>query len=342
MRNLRNATIVIAGASSGMGLATALAFARHGANLVLAARRADALEQAVRLCSAAGAGGAMAVPTDVAEAVQVKALAQAAVDRFGKIDVWINMAGLGAFGPFEKIPIEVQARLVVVNLIGAMNGAHAALPHMLGQAGGRGIIINMASIGARIPQPFAAAYTASKFGLAGFTDALRYEMLARSCVQVCGVYPAFVDTPAPLHAANYSGRALRPMPPVLDPADVAERIIGLVRRPRRALRIGAAHALVPGFALMPGTAGRLLGRLVLRFGFGSGPRVPATDGAVLASVPAGVGLRSGWGATERRRTRATTLGVAVAAVSAVACLTRYARRRRTATQADVPRFSRRW
>jgi short-subunit dehydrogenase len=325
-----------------MGLATALAFARHGASIVLAGRRADALEQAARLCSAAGAGGAMAVPTDVAEAVQVKALAQAAVDRFGNIDVWINMAGLGAFGPFETIPMEVQAQLVRVNLTGAMNGAHAALPHMLRQAGGRGVIINMASIGARIPLPFAAAYTASKFGLAGFTDALRHEMLARFRVQVCGVYPAFVDTPAPLHAANYSARALRPMPPVLDPADVAERIVGLVRRPRRALRIGAAHAVVPGFALMPETAGRLLGRLVLRFGFGSGPRVAATDGAVLAPVPAGVGLRSGWGATERHRTRGTTLGVAIAATTAVACLAHYAGRRRTVVQAAAPRFSRRW
>ncbi len=318
MRNLRHASVVIAGASSGMGLATAVAFARRGASLALAARRRDALERAARLCEREGAARAIIVPTDIADEEAARALADEAVSQAGCIDVWINMAGLGAFGSFEATPIEVQRRILEVNLIGAMNGAYAALPYMLRR--NSGVIVNMGSIGSRIAQPFAAAYTASKFGLAGFTDALRYELLARSRVQVCGVYPSFVDTPAPLHAANYSGRALRPVPPMLDPMTVAERILGLVQRPRRALHIGSPHALVPLHALAPEVMGRLMGRLALRHGLQRGPRAADTAGAILRPVPEGVGMRSGWGLEERRQAQHATLGTALGLAGLVAAL----------------------
>jgi NAD(P)-dependent dehydrogenase (short-subunit alcohol dehydrogenase family) len=118
MQSLRNATVVVAGASSGMGLATAHAFARCGARLVLAARRQEALHRAVTSCEEAGSPRAVALPTDVADPAQTKALAQAALSHFGGIDVWINMAGFAAVGPFERIPIETHRRLIEVNLIG--------------------------------------------------------------------------------------------------------------------------------------------------------------------------------------------------------------------------------
>jgi NAD(P)-dependent dehydrogenase (short-subunit alcohol dehydrogenase family) len=305
---LRNATVVVAGASSGMGLATALAFARRGARLVLAARGAEALEDAARHCRSAGAAQALAVPTDVADAAQVRALADAAVAETGRIDVWINMAGLGALGPFEEIPIAVQRRLIEVNLIGAMNGAHAAVPHMLRQ--NRGVIINMSSIGGLVPTPFAAAYAASKFGLRGLSDSLRHELLARSRVQVCCVHPSFVDTPAPLRAANYGGRVLRPMPPVLDPEYVARRLVELALRPRRALHIGAPLRLVPVFALAPEAVGSMLGRFIRHLGLERGTPAPHTDGAVLAPLDHPTGLRSGWGTAERRQMQLAGLGAA--------------------------------
>ncbi len=154
MRDLRNAALVVAGASSGMGLATALAFARRGANLVLGARREAPLQDAARRCEALGAPAALAVPADVTDPARMRALADAAAERFGGVDVWVNMAGLSMWGPFEAIPPEAQARLVQVNLVGAMNGAHAALPHMLRR--GRGVIVNVSSIGGRVPIPFAA------------------------------------------------------------------------------------------------------------------------------------------------------------------------------------------
>ena len=159
-------------------------------------------------------------------------------------------------GPFEAIPLESQVRLIELNLLGAINGSHAALPHFF-ERDGRGVIINVVSIFGRVPMPWAASYSASKFGLAGFTEALRFELAAHSDIEVCGLYPAYVDTPTYLNSANYTGRTLRPVPPVVPPERVAEQIVGLALRPRRAVHIGALHASAVPYALAPDSTGRL-------------------------------------------------------------------------------------
>src|ERR671917_2585193 len=293
MKNLRDATVVITGASSGIGLATARAFSRRGASVVLAARRLALLEEAARECEELG-GRALAVPTDVTDPNQTRQLARSAVSAFGGIDVWINNAGTSMWGPFEEIPLESQTRLIELNLLGAINGSHAALPRFF-EEGGRGIIVNVSSIFGRVPMPWAAAYTASKAGLAGFTEALRSELASRSGIEVCGVYPAYVDTPTYLNSANYTGRALRPVPPVVPPERVAERIIGLALRPRRSVRVGALHASAVPYALAPDPTGRLVAGLGQRFLFRSGPPADNNDGGLFETVPAEAEVRGGWG-----------------------------------------------
>ena len=104
-------------------------------------------------------------------------------------------------GPIRGDPLRSQARLIELNLLGAIYGCHAALPHFFDR-GGRGVIINVSSIFGRVPMFWAASYSASKAGFAGFTDALRFELAARSDIEVCGVYPAYVDTPTYLNSAN--------------------------------------------------------------------------------------------------------------------------------------------
>jgi len=316
MKNLNDLTVVITGASSGMGLAAAHAFARRGANVVLAARRRSLLDIAVRECDSLG-GRALAVTADVTDPARMRDLVRAAERQFGRIDVWINNAGMSLWGPFEDIPLASQARLVEVNLLGAINGTFAVLPHFLAH-GGRGIIINNISIGGRIPMPWAATYSATKYGLAGFTDALRDELAAHSDIRVCGVYPPFVDTPTNVHSPNYTGRALRPVPPVVYPERVAEVMVELAVHPRRSVRIGAAHALAAPYWIAPDWTGKLVAGLGRRFFLHSGPPAPPSSGSLFEPVMDGGRIRGGWGEPERRRAKRNLALVALAGLSALA------------------------
>lgn len=307
-------TVVITGASSGMGLALALSFAEAGANVVLAARGAAALHDAQRQCLQAGAQGALSVVADVTDEHQVDELAQQATARFGRIDVWINCAGTSLWGPFEEIPSADHARLIAVNLTGVINGSQAAVRHMLAH-GGKGLVINFASIAGRVPMAFAASYTATKFGVAGFTEALRDELHGRCEIEVCGVYPTFVDTPTRWRSGNYTGRELRPVPPVLDPRRVAAEVHALVRHPKRALNIGAQHALAWPYGVAPDSAGTLVARLMQRYLLQSGAPAGPSPGALFEPRDLPADVQGGWGVPQRRHARWLLAGALAASAA---------------------------
>jgi len=296
-RNLKGATVVITGASSGIGRATAEAFAREGARLVLAARDLSALKAVAARCRDLGAPEAKAVETDVTDSGDVKRLLSKAKSLSGRIDVWVSNVGVGAVGKFVDTPLEAHEQTIKTNLIGHITDAHAVVPVFIAQK--RGTFINIISLGGYAPMPFATAYSASKFGLRGFSEALRAELSGYKDIHVCDVYPAFIDTPGVSHAANYTGAELAEPPPVFDAREVANAVVKLAKHPRDRVMVGWSAPVVRLFhflspALFGGVANALMSAA-----FKGGRRAPATDGNLYrpASEPGGIdgGYRRGNG-----------------------------------------------
>lgn len=241
MRPIAEQVIVITGASSGIGRATALDAARHGAKVVLAARGAEALETVRQEIDGLGAQ-AIAVPTDVAVAAEVETLAQTAVERFGRIDTWVNDAAVTIYGEFLEIAPEEFQRVLDTNVMGVVHGCRAALQRMRQQDGG-GTIVNIASGLADRSVPLQTAYCASKHAVRGFSEALRVELEhAGIPVRVAVIKPASIDTPFFAHARSKMGVEPRPVPPVYDPSLVAGAILHAATHDVRELSVGGASA----------------------------------------------------------------------------------------------------
>ncbi|MBP2227397.1 NAD(P)-dependent dehydrogenase (short-subunit alcohol dehydrogenase family) [Azospirillum agricola] len=283
--------VVITGASSGIGRATALEFARRGASVVLAARRLAALHEVAEACVEAG-GRAMVVPTDVTDQDGVRRLAERALAGFGGIDVWVNNAGVLALGSFEETPEDVFERVVQTNFFGVVHGCRAVLPHFLDE--GRGVVINTASMVANVGQRYATAYVGSKFAVRGFTESLRQELVDEPDIHICTVMPAAVDTPLWQHAANYTGRAVKPMEPIHQPEEVAAAIVALADSPQRELFVGAEGRLAAlANAVAPALAERSMAHGIDRNMFANRP-ARATSGGVLSAMPEHQGTSGGW------------------------------------------------
>ena len=228
--------VVITGASSGIGAATAVAFAAAGARVVLGARGREGLDDVASRCAAAG-GSAIVRPVDCTDAGAVAAFAAEARELLGGIDVWFSCEGVGVLGRYEDVPIADHARVVDVNLVAHMNDVHAVLPIFLAQD--RGTWVNMISAGGFVATPYAAAYSASKFGLRGLSAALRGEVSKRPHIHICDVCPTFVDTPGVDHAGNYTGARLSLPRGSLAPETVAKAVVRLATRPRNLTAVGA-------------------------------------------------------------------------------------------------------
>lgn len=292
IRNLRGATVVLTGASSGIGRSAAYEFARRGANVVLGARRIEVLRQVADECAGMGTQ-AIAVRTDVTSTADIQHLAETAAEHFGKrIDVWVNNAGVGVMGDFDKVPIELHDQVVRTNLLGCMHGAHAALPYFRRQKSG--VLINVNSLGGFVPAPFAAAYSASKFGLKGFSAALRAELHRWPQIHVCDVFPAFIDTPGLRHAGNYTGHKIRPLPPVYSPQRVSRAIVSLAERPRHSITVcGSATVARLLYFLLPGLTIWSLARLTEMY-LHQAKVQPITNGNVLCAPSFGETVYGGW------------------------------------------------
>jgi len=194
---LADRVVIVTGASSGLGLLVAHEAARQGAKLVIAARDSAALDAAANELRFEGSPDVLVVPADLTDRVQAAALITRAIERFGRIDVLINVAGIMVVGPVETMTIEDFERLMATNYWAAVYTTLAAIPHMQAQSFGR--IGNVSSIGGKLAVPHMIAYTTSKFALTGFNEGLRGE-LVKDNIYVTGIYPGTIRTGGHVHA----------------------------------------------------------------------------------------------------------------------------------------------
>jgi NADP-dependent 3-hydroxy acid dehydrogenase YdfG len=240
LKPLEEQVIVITGASSGIGLATAEAAARQGAKVVLGARSGETLDEIVQRINAANQKGrAVSVVCDVADRAQVDRLAEEAVRAFGRIDTWVNNAGVAIYGRLDEVTEEDSRRLFDTNFWGVVNGSLAALPYLKMQGGGA--LINIGSEVSDAVVPILGMYAASKHAVKGFTDALRVEVeqVDQAPVSITLIQPTAVDTPFDLHGKNYMDKEANLPTPMIDPEQVADAILGAAVKPTRDAKVGA-------------------------------------------------------------------------------------------------------
>ena len=236
LKPLDQQVIVITGASSGIGLCTAESAAKQGAAVVLAARSGDTLDEIVDRIATSG-GRCVSVTCDVADRDDVQKVADAAVAHFGRIDTWVNNAGLAIYGRLDEVSDADSRRLFDVNFWGVVHGSLVALPHLRKHGGA---LINVGSEVSEAAVPILGMYTASKHAVKGFTDALRVEVerVDQAPVSVTLIQPTATDTPFDEHARNYMDKEPNLPTPQIDPQDVADAILKAATKPTRDLRVG--------------------------------------------------------------------------------------------------------
>jgi NAD(P)-dependent dehydrogenase (short-subunit alcohol dehydrogenase family) len=262
LKRVGDQVVVLMGASSGIGRETALKFARKGANVVVSARGEEGLDSLVEEIRRED-GEAIAVPADTSEFDQVKAVADRAVQEYGRLDAWVHLAAVGLFATFEETTPEEFGRIIDVNLMGQVYGAMAALPHIKREGGGA--LIHVSSMGAKRSIPLQSAYCASKHGIDGFLESLRVELQHEKLpISVTQVMPATINTPLFDKARTKLGVKPVAPPPIYQPRIVSEAILHAAENPARDLVVGgAAKAVILSQQLSP----RLLDALLRVRGF---------------------------------------------------------------------------
>jgi short-subunit dehydrogenase len=280
LKPLKEQVIVITGASSGIGMATARLAAERGAKVVLAARSGAIIQQLAE--ELAGAGGeAVAFPCDVSNREEVLAVVQKVIERFGTIDTWVNNAGVSIYGRLEEVSEEDSRQLFETNFWGVYHGSIAVLPYLKSKGGA---LINIGSEVSEAVVPLQGMYSASKHAVKGFTDALRIEVqqLDQAPVAITLIQPTATDTPFPQHAKNYMPQEPKLPSPLDKPEEVAEAILKAAVTPTRSKKVGALSKVNTAAShLLPSFADKMAAKQADRQHYDEPPRNP--EGTLVAA-----------------------------------------------------------
>lgn len=253
-------------------------------------------------------------PLDVRDEAAVEGLAAATVERFGRLDVWLNCAATMAYGPFTEIPSEVFRSIVDTNLMGQVHGARAALRRFHEQRAG--VLINVSSVWGRVSSPQVSPYVVSKNAVRALSECISGELADEEGIDVVTIVPEAVDTPIFEHAGNYTGFHVRPIPPVITAEEVAAGILACAERPRREVTFGRAGRLLEAlYSFAPSLYRRFAHGAFVRGTLSRLPREP-TSGNVLAPTDPHQ-VEGGWCGPRRpvlRRAMAAALAAGVAGV----------------------------
>jgi NAD(P)-dependent dehydrogenase (short-subunit alcohol dehydrogenase family) len=278
-------TVLVTGASSGIGRATAVELAGRGAQLVLVARGRESLEEAAEEARAAGAAAVIVFPADVLDEDAFRTAVETAVDRFGRLDGVIHAAQVMAYGTIEELPREVFERVVETAVHGTATVARVVLPLFREQGAGHLVVVN--SLLGNVAAPLMGSYVAAKWGQLGLVRVLQMEVRDAPGVSVSAVQPGGVDTPIYVQGASWTGSTGRPPPPVYSAQRVARTVLSTLNRPRRIVQAGLFNPLITaGFRLFPGVYDYVVGPLLQRLAIADDD-VPPTEGNVFESRPEG-------------------------------------------------------
>ena len=263
----RPRTVLITGASSGIGRATAHRLAAEGANLVLASRSETALEQTRQECVSRGAGDVVVVPTDVGDRKAVESMFDRAVAAYDRIDGVVHSAAVVAYGQFTEIPAEVFDHSLQTNVTGVANVARNALDHFAEGPGGSLVVVG--SVLGKIATPYMSPYTTSKWAIHGLVRTLQIEARETPGVHISLISPGGVNTPIYTQAGSYTGHPGHPPPPVASPERVAREVVQALDEPQRDRDVGLANGLmVAGFRLLPAVFDATVGPMMRLLGQG--------------------------------------------------------------------------
>ena len=284
--------VLITGASSGIGRATALELAGRGAQLVLVARGEEALVATADQARAAGAGEVLVHPADVTDEDAIRKAVDSTVRQFGRLDAVVHAAQVMAYGTIEEVPREVFEAVVDTAVHGTAVVARVVLPVFREQGAGHLVVVN--SLLGQVATPLMGSYIAAKWGQLGLVRVLQQETRDVPGIDVSIVQPGGVDTPIYFQAASWTGSTGRPPPPVYSAPRLGRRVVSLLDRPRRQVQAGILNPLITAaFRLAPGVYDFLVGPLLQRLAIANDD-VPPTTGNVFASRPQGNATDGRW------------------------------------------------